>query len=58
MWGINSFDQYGVELGKALASAYREEINQGRLWKGESEILKQEGTQNIVKLIVMFIKGK
>ena len=26
IWGINSFDQWGVELGKQLAAALMEEI--------------------------------
>lgn len=30
MWNINSFDQWGVELGKVLASRVRQMINQSR----------------------------
>lgn len=56
MWGINSFDQYGVELGKVLASAYRTEIEQGRLWNESSNDLKEEGIYNIVKFIGKFRK--
>ena len=29
LWGINSFDQWGVELGKALASTLATEISEG-----------------------------
>ncbi|XP_057964551.1 glucose-6-phosphate isomerase, cytosolic 1-like [Malania oleifera] len=34
VWGINSFDQWGVELGKSLASQVRKQINASRT-KGE-----------------------
>jgi glucose-6-phosphate isomerase len=30
LWGINSFDQWGVELGKALATTLATEIGEGR----------------------------
>ncbi|WP_436795544.1 glucose-6-phosphate isomerase [Actinospongicola halichondriae] len=30
LWGINSFDQWGVELGKALATTIADEIAEGR----------------------------
>ena len=30
MWGINSFDQWGVELGKVLASKVRSEMHSCR----------------------------
>lgn len=30
MWDINSFDQWGVELGKVLATKVRKQINRGR----------------------------
>lgn len=30
MWGINSFDQWGVELGKALAGKVRTQLQQSR----------------------------
>ncbi|ERN00198.1 glucose-6-phosphate isomerase, cytosolic [Amborella trichopoda] len=33
-WGINSFDQWGVELGKSLASQVRKQLNLSRT-KGE-----------------------
>ncbi|KAJ6843918.1 glucose-6-phosphate isomerase, cytosolic [Iris pallida] len=35
VWGINSFDQWGVELGKSLASQVRKQLNLSRT-KGES----------------------
>jgi glucose-6-phosphate isomerase len=31
VWGINSFDQWGVELGKQLASVILEEIQAGKV---------------------------
>ncbi|XP_077232811.1 glucose-6-phosphate isomerase, cytosolic 1 isoform X2 [Tasmannia lanceolata] len=34
IWGINSFDQWGVELGKSLASQVRKQLNLSRT-KGE-----------------------
>ena len=30
IWGINSFDQWGVELGKVLAARVRSEMNMCR----------------------------
>jgi len=30
VWGINSFDQMGVELGKVLASKVRQQLQDGR----------------------------
>ncbi len=30
IWGINSFDQWGVELGKALADAHRARADRPR----------------------------
>ncbi|KAG7020518.1 Glucose-6-phosphate isomerase, cytosolic [Cucurbita argyrosperma subsp. argyrosperma] len=35
IWGINSFDQWGVELGKSLATQVRKQLNASRT-KGES----------------------
>ncbi|KAK7316381.1 hypothetical protein VNO77_35385 [Canavalia gladiata] len=34
IWGINSFDQWGVELGKSLATQVRKQLNSSRT-KGE-----------------------
>lgn len=30
LWGINSFDQYGIELGKLLAKHYRAQLSASR----------------------------
>ncbi|XP_024032539.1 glucose-6-phosphate isomerase, cytosolic 2B-like [Morus notabilis] len=34
IWGINSFDQWGVELGKSLATQVRKQLHASRT-KGE-----------------------
>ena len=31
VWGVNSYDQWGVELGKQLASVILKEIEEGRV---------------------------
>jgi glucose-6-phosphate isomerase len=31
VWGINSYDQWGVELGKQLASVILGELEEGRV---------------------------
>lgn len=45
LWGINPFDQFGVELGKTMASGIRKEIaaknkNSGHDFKGLDQIAK------------------
>ena len=42
VWGINSFDQWGVELGKVLASKVRTAMNQTRT--KSRVILPSDGT--------------
>jgi glucose-6-phosphate isomerase len=34
IWGVNSFDQYGVELGKTLADRIAPELKQGAAVQG------------------------
>jgi glucose-6-phosphate isomerase len=34
LWGLNSFDQWGVEFGKALASRLLEDVAKGRAGDG------------------------
>jgi glucose-6-phosphate isomerase len=34
MWGLNSFDQWGVELGKQLASTIDYELSSGQAASG------------------------
>jgi len=36
IWGINSFDQWGVELGKQLAAAVLDELNSGSIGEHDS----------------------
>lgn len=46
IWDINSFDQWGVELGKQLAKAIEEEL------KSEGEISRHDGsTNNLINYI-------
>lgn len=51
MWGINSFDQFGVELGKVLASKYKKAIEDGKLWDGTEQSLASEGMGRLAKFI-------
>lgn len=37
VWGVNSFDQWGVELGKVLATRILEEIDSGDVAAGEHD---------------------
>ena len=37
IWGINSFDQYGVELGKRLASTLSEVVAGNREYTGNND---------------------
>jgi glucose-6-phosphate isomerase len=46
IWGIASFDQWGVELGKALANALLPEL-EGK----SSEVPHDASTQSLVNLI-------
>ena len=46
IWGIASFDQWGVELGKALANALLPEL-EGK----SSEVPHDASTQSLVDLI-------
>jgi glucose-6-phosphate isomerase len=40
IWGINSFDQWGVELGKQLAKAILPELN------AEGEVTSHDSSTN------------
>jgi glucose-6-phosphate isomerase len=40
IWGINSFDQWGVELGKVLAKSIQDELN------GDAMPLRHDGSTN------------
>ena len=37
IWGVNSFDQWGVELGKALAGEILAEVREGRVESGHHD---------------------
>ena len=43
IWGINSFDQWGVELGKVLAKQVRSQLAAGRGGKGSKSAAKIAG---------------
>jgi glucose-6-phosphate isomerase len=51
VWGIDSFDQWGVELGKALATRIVSEIE-----AGDADRLKHDGSTNA--LIRRYLKAK
>lgn len=40
IWGINSFDQWGVELGKALAKKILPEL------EGEDDVISHDSSTN------------
>ncbi|XP_024528402.1 glucose-6-phosphate isomerase, cytosolic [Selaginella moellendorffii] len=54
IWGINSFDQWGVELGKSLAGKVR---NQMHLWRTKGKVV--EGfNYSTTTLLNRYLKGK
>ena len=55
IWGIDSFDQWGVELGKALAARIIPELEIGAGWKLQHD-LKHDGSTN--HLIERYVKAK
>ena len=57
LWGINSFDQWGVELGKVLAKACRSTIDGSRTGADSSaEALKGAGfTSATANLMAKFL---
>ena len=57
MWGINSFDQWGVELGKVLASKVRTAMNQART--KSRVILPSDGfNYSTSRMINKYLEGK
>ncbi|XP_024536787.1 glucose-6-phosphate isomerase, cytosolic [Selaginella moellendorffii] len=54
IWGINSFDQWGVELGKVLASRVRTQMNASRT-KGKPV---QGFNHSTTTLLNRYLKGK
>jgi len=46
IWNINSFDQWGVELGKKLADQVREELTKGRKTTGNHKVARFNPSTN------------
>lgn len=57
IWSINSFDQWGVELGKTLASRVRSKINDCRT-RGRSLTAKDGFNPSTTRLINRYLDGK
>lgn len=57
IWGINSFDQWGVELGKTLASRVRSKIHACRT-KGKSLTAKDGFNASTTNMINRYLEGK
>ena len=51
VWGINSFDQWGVELGKVLAKKVRSQID---ACKKKGEEINEEVFNSSTKLMLDF----
>ncbi len=57
IWGINSFDQWGVELGKVLASKVRNTMNTSRT--RNRIILPSDGfNYSTTRMINKYLEGK
>lgn len=57
IWGINSFDQWGVELGKVLASKVRQKTNETRT--GNRKIKASDGfNSSTTKMMNKYLEGK
>lgn len=54
VWGINSFDQWGVELGKSLASRVRSQLNASRTQAAPVEGFNYSTT----RVLKHYLKGK
>jgi glucose-6-phosphate isomerase len=57
LWGLNSFDQWGVELGKVLASRVRTTVNQCRT-KGRYVNSTDGYNPSTTKLLNRYLEGK
>ena len=51
IWGIDSFDQWGVELGKKIASSLVEVVSAGRAYRG-----RNASTRNLLNYVRKFRK--
>lgn len=57
IWGLNSFDQWGVELGKVLASSVRSTINRCRTMN--KRVAPSDGfNYSTAKMINRYLEGK
>lgn len=57
IWGLNSFDQWGVELGKVLASKVRTTVNTART--KSRKISSADGfNHSTTKLLNRYLDGK
>ena len=57
VWGLNSFDQWGVELGKALAGKVRTKVNQART--GGRLVTPADGfNASTTRLLNKYLSGK
>ena len=57
VWGLNSFDQWGVELGKVLASKVRVSMSQKRT-TGELERSSDGFNSSTTAMLNRYLKGK
>ena len=57
VWGINSFDQWGVELGKVLAGRVRTTINATRT-KNRAVVTGDGFNASTTKLMNRYLEGK
>jgi len=57
VWGLNSFDQWGVELGKVLASKVRTTMNQKRT-KGQKVTEADGFNPSTTSLLNRYLEGK
>ncbi|GHP02636.1 hypothetical protein PPROV_000139200 [Pycnococcus provasolii] len=57
VWGLNSFDQWGVELGKVLASQIRKQMNEART-KGRLMSSQDGHNASTTYLLNKYLSGK
>jgi glucose-6-phosphate isomerase len=57
IWGLNSFDQWGVELGKVLASKVRSSMNEKRT-KGEKMSEADGFNPSTTAMLNRYLEGK
>jgi glucose-6-phosphate isomerase len=57
IWGINSFDQWGVELGKVLASKVRSTIQQSRT-KNRTVAITDGFNYSTTRMMNKYLEGK